>query len=198
MIEGATAAESQFGRDVMLAAALVRLAPGVSDSAVASKLEARFLPNGLAATSVRQAVDRSMASTRGFFQLMQGFLALGLLVGIAGLGVMMVRAVRERRRSIGVLRALGFQARTVQRSFLTESSFVALEGIVIGVVLAVITSYLLFANYASFQGSGISFPVPWRTIGVVVVASALASVAVTLWPANRAAQIKPAVALRID
>jgi putative ABC transport system ATP-binding protein len=44
---------------------------------------------------------------------------------------------RERRRTIGVLRALGFRARTVRRSFLAESSLVAAEGILSGAVLAV-------------------------------------------------------------
>ena len=52
--------------------------------------------------------------------LSDGFLALGLLIGICGLGVVMVRAVRERRRTIGVLRALGFRAKTVERSFLSK------------------------------------------------------------------------------
>jgi putative ABC transport system permease protein len=198
IIESQAAARAQFGADARLAAALIKLAPGASDTAAVSGLEAHFLSSGLAATSVRQAVERSMAATRGFFQLMQGFLMLGLLVGIAGLGVMMVRAVRERRRSIGVLRALGFQSRTVQRSFLTESSFLALEGILIGAVLAIVTSYLLFANYASFKGSGIGFPVPWAAISLVVMAAALASVVITLWPARRAAAIRPAVALRLD
>jgi putative ABC transport system permease protein len=198
VIESQAAARAQFGPDARLAGALIRLAPGVSDTVAVSDLEAQFLSSGLVATSVRQAVERSMAATRGFFQLMQGFLMLGLLVGIAGLGVMMVRAVRERRRSIGVLRALGFQARTVQRSFLTESSFLALEGILIGAGLAIVTSFLLFNNYSSFKGSGIGFPVPWMTIGLVVAAAAIASVLVTLWPARRAAGIRPAVALRVD
>jgi putative ABC transport system permease protein len=80
---------------------------------------------------------------------MQGFLALGLIVGIAGLGVVMVRAVRERRRNIGVLRALGFQSGTIQRAFLTESTFVALEGIVLGTALSIVTSYLLFKTTRS-------------------------------------------------
>jgi putative ABC transport system permease protein len=198
VIEGAAAMSAQFGSDARLASAFLKLAPGVSDASLVSELDSRFLGNGLAATSIRQAVDQNMATTRGFFQLMQGFLMLGLLVGIAGLGVMMVRAVRERRRSIGVLRALGFHAKTVRRSFLTESSFVALEGILIGTALAIVTSYLLFSNYATFKGTGIGFPVPWGTIGAVVVSAALASILVTLWPARRAAAIRPAVALRID
>ncbi len=198
VIEGSAAVQSQFGTDASLASAFVKLMPGVSDASLASELEVRFLGNGVVATSIRQAVERNMAATRGFFQLMQGFLMLGLLVGIAGLGVMMVRAVRERRRSIGVLRALGFQAKTVRRSFMVESSFVALEGILIGTVLAIVTSYLLFANYQVFKGSGIGFPVPWATITAVVASAAIASLVVTMWPARRAAAIRPAVALRVE
>ena len=149
------------------------------------------------ATRVRQAVEKGFGASRGFFQLMQGFLALGLLVGIAGLGVVMVRAVRERRRTIGVLRALGFPASTVQRAFLTESSFIASEGIVLGAALSVVTSYLLFENDPSFAGTGIGFPIPWLSIAVLVGAAIVASLLATFWPAHQAARIRPAVALRI-
>ena len=69
---------------------------------------------------------------------MRGYLALGSIVGIAGIGVIMVRAVRERRRQVGVLRALGFQATAVRRAFVVESAFVAVEGVVIGTVLALV------------------------------------------------------------
>lgn len=83
---------------------------------------------------------KSQLANTAFFRLMQGFLALGLLVGVSGLGIVMVRAVRERRRDIGVLRALGFQAGTIERAFLAESSFVALQGLVLGALLGVLTS----------------------------------------------------------
>jgi putative ABC transport system permease protein len=142
-------------------------------------------------------VEDNFAANRSFFQLMQGFLALGLLVGIAGLGVVMVRAVRERRRNIGVLRALGFQAGTVQRAFLTESSFVALEGILLGAALGIVTTYLLFQNDPGFDNASIGFPIPWVSIAVLVAATALASLAATAWPARKASRIRPAVALRI-
>src|SRR6266508_3374193 len=196
-IMSATAAREQFGSQAKLTSLLLKPAPGVSDATLAADLQGQFLPQSLVATQVRQTVEKNFVATRSFFQLMQGFLALGLLVGIAGLGVVMVRAVRERRRNIGVLRALGFPARTVQRAFLTESSFVALEGIVLGTALSIVTSYLLFQNDPSFQGTGVGFPIPWLTIAVLVGASAVASLLATFWPARQASQIRPAVALRI-
>jgi putative ABC transport system permease protein len=192
-----TAVREQFGAQAKLTSVLLKPTPGQSDDALAADLQGQFLPQSLVATRVRQTVEKGFVATRSFFQLMQGFLALGLLVGIAGLGVVMVRAVRERRRSIGVLRALGFPAATVQRAFLTESSFVALEGIVLGTVLSIITSYLLFENDPSFAGTGIGFPIPWLTIAVLVAAAAIASLLATFWPARQASHIRPAVALRI-
>jgi putative ABC transport system permease protein len=137
------------------------------------------------------------AANRSFFQLMQGFLALGLVVGVAGLGVVMVRAVRERRRTVGVLRALGFPARVVRRAFLIESSFVALEGILLGTGLSIVTSYLLFRNDDELQAAGGAFPIPWWAVSILVAATAAASLAATAWPARQAARIRPAVALRI-
>jgi putative ABC transport system permease protein len=118
-------------------------------------------------------------------------------VGVAGLGVVMVRAVRERRRTVGVLRALGFPAGVVRRAFLIESSFVALEGILLGTGLSIVTSYLLFHNDDELQAAGGGFPVPWLAIAVLVAATAAASLAATAWPARKAARIRPAVALRI-
>jgi putative ABC transport system permease protein len=112
-------------------------------------------------------------------------------------GVVMVRAVRERRRTVGVLRALGFPARVVRRAFLIESSFVALEGILLGTGLSIVTSYLLFRNDDELQAAGSAFPIPWLAISILVAATAAASLAATAWPARQAARIRPAVALRI-
>ena len=187
----------QFGDRVRPSAALLALAPGISDRAVAADLQGEFLPQGLVATRIQHVVEQDFAANRSFFQLLQGFLALGLVVGVAGLGVVMVRAVRERRRTVGVLRALGFPARVVRRAFLLESSFVALEGILLGTALSIVTSYLLFRNDDDLQGSGVPFPIPWMSISLLVAATAAASLAATAWPARQASRIEPAVALRI-
>jgi putative ABC transport system permease protein len=187
----------QFGAGARPSGALLALAPGVPDRAVAADLQGEFLPQGLVATRMRHVVEQDYAANRSFFQLLQGFLALGLVVGVAGLGVVMVRAVRERRRTVGVLRALGFPARVVRRAFLLESTFVALEGILLGTALSIVTSYLLFRNDDELQATGVAFPIPWMSISLLVLATAAASLAATAWPARQAARIKPAVALRI-
>ena len=193
-----SAVRAQFGRAVAPSSVLLALRAGEDPEVFATRLQAALIASGVRATAIESSVRQSFAANTSFFQLMQGFLALGLVVGISGLGVVMVRAVRERRRTIGVLRALGFRSRTIRRSFLTESSLVAAEGIVSGAVLAVVTSWLLFSNSPAFGSLTGPFPIAWPEIAGIVAVTFAASVLATLAPANRAARIKPARALRIS
>ncbi|HVS68596.1 MAG TPA: FtsX-like permease family protein [Mycobacteriales bacterium] len=186
-----------FGKSAAETSALVRLQPGVDPERLASLLQARYLSASLVATPVAANVRKMFAANIAFFRLMQGFLALGLLVGITGLGVVMVRAVRERRRTIGVLRALGFRASVVARSFLMESGIIAFEGIALGAVLGVLTTWLMYQKSAAFDGVRNGFPIVWMTIGVLAAATFVASLIATIGPARRASQIKPAIAVRI-
>ncbi|MGV9557260.1 ABC transporter permease [Streptomyces sp. NPDC003522] len=162
---GERATRELFGAQAQNASALVRTAPGVSPDALAARLQGQQPASSLVATPIESDIRRQFDSSTAFFRLMQGFLAPGLGVGITGLGVVMVRAVRERRRTIGILRALGFRARTVQRSFLWESSFIALEGILLGSLLGVLTTWLMYRDSAAFEGMEGGFPVEWSGIG---------------------------------
>ena len=126
----------------------------------------RFLANGGKAETLRGVVQSELSQQQQFFLLMRSYLALGLVVGIAGIGVIMVRAVRERRRQVGVLRALGFQAAAVRAAFVVESAFVAVEGVLIGTVLALVCAWSITLTDAF--GSTLAFRVPFGAIGVLV------------------------------
>ena len=88
-------------------------------------------------------------------------MGLGLIVGIAALGVISARAVVERRQQIGILRALGFRRGMIQLSFLIESSFIALTAIVVGTLLALIVAVNVIEDTAS-QSS-------WADIAIVAL-----------------------------
>lgn len=197
VLMGRDAARQTFHGDARPASALLRTAPGVDTTSLTRQLQSSYLANGAVATDIRQSVRDIYAANTQFFLLMQGYLGLGLLVGVVGLGVVMVRAVRERRRTIGVLRALGFRARTVRRAFLAESAFVAVEGVLVGTILGVLTTWLLYRNSPAFGSTDVPYPIAWVQITVTVGAALLASLAATVLPARRAAAIKPALAVRV-
>jgi putative ABC transport system permease protein len=170
---------------------------GVDIDRAANSLNAAFLEQGVDARTFTALGAEGVQTLTGFLALLRGFLAFGLLVGIAGLGVVMVRAVRERRQEIGMLRAMGFGTGLIRTAMLSEAGLIAVQGTLIGAVLGLITTRQLLASSDSFGDVAIPFIVPWAGLAVILALPLLASLAVTAWPASRAARIKPAVALRM-
>lgn len=191
----ATSLVELYGPRITANRLLVALEEGADPETVAAELNANHLASGADAESFRSLVEANLAGQTQFFRLMQGYLALGLLVGIAGLGVVMVRAVRERRRQVGVLRALGYPAGAVRRAFLVESAFVAAEGIAIGAVLALVTAWQIVGN--DTFGDDLPFAVPWLEVILLVTVTFVVSLLATAAPAQQASRIRPAVALRL-
>jgi putative ABC transport system permease protein len=173
------------------------VADGADPDAVASSVDADFLAQGADADTFSALINAGASKLTGFLALLRGFLGFGLLVGIAGLGVVMVRAVRERRQEIGMLRAMGFRAGLIRTAMLSEAGLIAVQGTLIGAVLGLITTRQLLMASDSFGDVPIPFIVPWVGLAVIVALPLVASLAVTAWPATRAARIRPAVALRI-
>jgi putative ABC transport system permease protein len=171
--------------------ALVSLANSGEGDVVAISLKRDFLSSSLQVTVIADLLAQTLSTTDSFYSLFQGFLALGLVVGVVGLSIISVRSVVERRQEIGMIRALGFTKRMVLGSFLLENSFVSVVGILIGSLLAVDLGYT-FAN----SGSSIVFTPPYLNVvelmGVVYAISLLGSF-LTALTASRTA---PAEALR--
>jgi putative ABC transport system permease protein len=174
-----------------------RLADGMDSVAVAEDLEKAFTQNGLQAVAIKKEIEDGSASQGLFNNLLMGFMGLGLLVGIAALGVIAARSVVERRQQIGMLRALGFQRGQVRLAFLIESSFVALLGIGLGVALGAALSVGIVDSFEE-QISGIRYTVPWSTLGVIVGLAYFASLLTTFLPASQASRVYPAEALRYE
>jgi putative ABC transport system permease protein len=174
-----------------------RIKPGEDPQALRRALGTAFINNGLQPAVISDEIHKQQAVSGGLIGLLQGFMALGLLVGVAALGVISTRAVVERRQQIGVLRAIGYQRGMVGMSFLLESSFIALLGIVIGVGLGLVLSYN-FVQYFAKDTPGVQWNVPWLTIGGIVLLAYIVSLLTTIAPARSAASIYPAEALRYE
>jgi putative ABC transport system permease protein len=160
------------------------------------RIRSDFVANGADADTVHGVVATAVAQNSAFFTLMQQFVGAGLLIAVAGVGVIMFRAVRERRREVGVLRSLGFQPRSVATTFVFEAGVVATIGVTLGVVIAIAACYVLAISGADFA-SGFTFGVPVAEVAVIVAIALVPALLAALLPARLASRIEPARALRI-
>ena len=186
-----------FGDRVLPTIHLFATAPGVDPKAAARTLESSFVGSGMQADAHEDTLHDLVAANVTINRLVMGFMGLGLIVGVAALGVISARAVVERRQHIGVLRAIGFSKRMVQLIFVLESSFVALTAIAVGTVLGLVVAHQVISDSQSTPSwQNLSFDVPWLSLGVIFLAVYLVALATTLLPAVRASRIYPAEALR--
>jgi putative ABC transport system permease protein len=188
---------SAYGDRVAPTSYLFALRRGVSPGAVADRLESAFLANGMKADALSKKLAEAVSASLTFDRLIEGFMGLGLIVGVAALGVISARAVVERRQQIGVLRAIGLRRRMVQLSFLLESSFIAATSIVVGTALGLAVAYnIIHDSQQQPSWSNLSFDVPWATLAIIFVAVYAVALLTTFVPAYRASRIYPAEALR--
>jgi putative ABC transport system permease protein len=173
------------------------LAEGVDSGRVAAAMEWAFLDNSMEAIDTLDEIKLGIAQNNAFSRLFQGFMGLGLVVGVASLGVMSFRAVVERRHAIGMMRAIGYKRRMIQTQFLLESIFVTVLGSGLGVGLGALISWNII-NDIGDSVDGISFDIPWITVWTIVGIALVASLVATFIPARQAAQITPAEALRYE
>ncbi|MYC96118.1 MAG: ABC transporter permease [Caldilineaceae bacterium SB0661_bin_32] len=174
-----------------------KVVEGESVGETAQALEKSMLSSGLNAAPLSELFAAGQAILRGILGLFQGFLALGLVVGIAGLGVISSRTVVERRQQIGVLRAIGYPSGTVALLFVLEANFIALTGILVGGITGLILGDKTIGQ-AYDLATQLSFPTPWLTIAGMLAAAWLFSLLTTILPAWQASRIYPAEALRYE
>ncbi len=165
--------------------------------AVAQAAERSLLSGGLNASLMSDRFIVTQAILRGMLQLFQGFLALGLITGLAGLAVISARTVVERRQQVGMLRAIGMPTTAIAWMFILESSFVALSGILVGTAIGMVTGSELIGAFYTFATEE-TLGIPWQSILLLAGGTYLFSVVVTAFPAWQATRIYPAEALRYE
>jgi len=158
-------------------------------------LETVFIEHSMTATSTFADIAENQSQNNAFNQLFQGFMGLGLLVGVAALGVVSFRSVVERRQSIGMMRALGYKGRMIQVQFLMESGVVAILGAAIGIGLGAWTGWNIFRSISA-EADGLTYSIPWLNVTVIVLVAVVFSLVTTFIPAKQASKIKPSEALR--
>ena len=139
---------------------------------------------------------RLIQGVRGLLTIiLQGFMGVGILAGIAALGTISLRAVVERRRQIGVLRSLGVGARGIGLGLLSEAALVASLGCLVGFAVGLAVAYETVDLLAA-RNPELRFSVPWDQLALIAALALLATLAMTALPAARAGRLSPAAALR--
>jgi putative ABC transport system permease protein len=135
---------------------------------------------------------QNQQTQRIFTIVMSSIAAVSLLVGGIGIMNIMLANVLERRREVGLKRALGARRRDVVEQFLAEALVIAVSGAALGLLLGAVAAY----SIAALAG----WSVAWSPVSLLL--AVLACVAVGLgfgvYPARQAAALDPIAALRSD
>jgi putative ABC transport system permease protein len=191
--------DTAFPEHAQPIAHLVEVKDPADAQRLASDLESAFLANGMEAVVLQDELDDLVAVNKTFNYLIQGFIGLGLVVGVAALGVVSARSVVERRQEIGVMRAIGFEQSRVQLSFLIESSMVAIAGLTVGTILGLILSYnIIDDSQRQASWENLRFAVPWLNLAIIYAVVIGAALLTAYLPARQASRVYPAQALRYE
>jgi putative ABC transport system permease protein len=123
---------------------------------------------------------------------------MGLVAGVLSLGVLALRNVLERRRAIGVLRALGYQPRSILTGILIEATLITALAIAMG--LAAGTGAVLFileANSRVGPTQAVDMPEVIASLAPIYGGLLAVTLAVSIGPALRASRLDPVEALRL-
>jgi putative ABC transport system permease protein len=148
--------------------------------------------NNFAVVRQDQLIEVFNRFTAAFFVIMIALSSVALMVGGVGVIAIMMIAVTERTREIGIRKAIGATRREILWQFLFESATLTVIGSAIGMALGGGAAAILAAV------SPIPARVPIPAIVAALTMAAVAGIVFGLWPAMRAARLDPVEALRYE
>ncbi|WP_020106273.1 ABC transporter permease [Nocardia sp. 348MFTsu5.1] len=174
--------------------AAVKTVPGADVQAVSDRIEdvtSDYLTVKVQTPSEFKGQQSSQIDQ--MLSVLYAMLGLALVIAVLGIVNTLALSVIERKREIGMLRAIGMARAQVRRTIYIESLLIAIFGAVLGVVLGVAFGWALVRTLRYW---GLGDPVlPTGLIIITLIGAALVGVAAALWPASRAAKTKPLEAI---
>jgi putative ABC transport system permease protein len=173
---------------------LVHAVPGTNLTTLRNGLEAATDPFYVVDVQNRQEFKGTQAAqVNGLLGVLYGLLGLAILIAILGIVNTLALSVVERRREIGMLRAVGMQRAQVRRTIYLESALIAMFGAALGLAIG-LTFGALFTR--TLRASGLkTLDIPWGQAIVFFVVAGVVGVLAALWPAVRAARTSPLAAI---
>ena len=139
------------------------------------------------------SIAKSLLTNLGFLEKGTMGIALITLIGAAiGLMNIMLVAVNERTKEIGLTKALGATKKDIRTQFLSESVIISLLGAVVGIILGVLVGNVVAVLFKT------GFVIPWLWIIIAVVVCSAVGLLAGLIPAIKASKLDPIVALRYE
>ena len=139
------------------------------------------------------SIAQSLITNLGFLEKGTIGIAFITLIGAAiGLMNIMLVAVNERTKEIGLTKALGATKKDIRSQFLFESVLISLMGAVAGIIMGILVGNIV----AILLKTG--FVVPWMWVGIAVVVCSGVGLLAGLIPAVKASKLDPIVALRYE
>jgi len=191
---GSEAAMAPFATLPVGTTILAKTAPGADAVATARQIGRAVFSQGAEATTVKEMFDTTSSAGQAFTDMIRLLMGIGLLVGVLSLGILALRAVIERRRSIGMLRALGYRPGQVLAGMVSEALITATCGALVGIGVGVPTSVVMITGYLP----GARLEIDGTSLTLIVSLLYLAVLAVTILPALRAASLPAVEALRLE
>ena len=146
-------------------------------------------------------------SLRQFFAVLDLFLGIfgSLALAVASIGIVntLVMAILERRREIGIMKAIGASDGDVKKLFFAEAGAMGVLGGVVGVALGWAIGHVINLGTNIYLKRQALPPenfwsVPWWLVGAAIVFAFIVSLVSGLYPAARAARLDPVQALRYE
>ncbi|MDD5083485.1 MAG: ABC transporter permease [Candidatus Moranbacteria bacterium] len=148
-----------------------------------------------AVTTIKEAQEMIQTVFGAIQMLLLVLASISLIVGGVGIMNVMFVAVAERTGEIGLRKALGARAKDILWQFLVEALIVALIGGIIGIIIAEVLLFGIFALLPSF-GFPVAFDFSLQTVLLAMAFSMIAGLTFGVYPAWRASQISPIQAIR--
>jgi putative ABC transport system permease protein len=174
---------------------VAELDPAIGESIEQMRKARRLIP----AEADNFVVDKSDKFADMFIGFLAGISgaagAIGMitLIGAAiGLMNIMLVAVNERTREVGLIKAIGGKKKDVRRQFLFESILISVLGAVFGIILGVLVGNI----FSLVLHTGFVIPWLWVVIGIVICS--IVGLAAGIYPAMKAASLNPINALRYE
>jgi putative ABC transport system permease protein len=164
----------------------VNLADGVDPDVGRAAVEATLVdyPN-VELSNQAEFIESQKSQIDILLTVINALLLLAIIIALLGIANTLALSIFERKRELGLLRAVGMTRRQVRRMIRWEAVITALYGALLGLVLGIALGW---AMVKALESEGLTFGFPYQLLTQYVIAAAIGGVVASIWPSIRGAR----------